>query len=100
MSEPRSPAWYAKPFTLSFPVGIIAVVVTALVSAGAAGGVGSLTRDGDLDAVDVRLEAAKEDLRRELAATASAAEQLQSQRQEEILRRLERIEARIDGAGR
>lgn len=95
-SEPApNPAFYNKPVTLSFPAGVIALVLTALASAGAAGGVGSMTRDGDLTAVDERIEVVKEDLRREIATTSTAAEQLAATRQEEILRRLDRIEHRL-----
>ncbi|MES2644357.1 MAG: hypothetical protein V4850_33030 [Myxococcota bacterium] len=51
----RSPAWYGKPFTLAFPVGIIAVVAFIVVGAITAGGVGIATRTGDLSAMDDRV---------------------------------------------
>lgn len=100
MPDAKTPAWYAKPFTLSFPVGIIAVVVTALVSAGAAGGVGIAIRDGDLSAVDKKIEAAAEQLRREAEVAHRAEQALAATRYEELLRRLDRIERQLDGTGR
>lgn len=103
MPDP-TPAWYAKPFTLSFPVGIIAVVATALVSAGAAGGVGIATREGDLSSIDPRIdakvEAAVEAVRREELSLHAAADQVAATRYDEILRRLDRIERQLDGAGK
>ena len=100
----QSPAWYAKPFTLSFPVGIIAVVATALVSAAAAGGVGVATRDGDLSAIDMRIDAkvaeAVETIRREELSLHAAADQVGATRYDEILRRLDRIERQLDGAAK
>jgi hypothetical protein len=99
----QSPGWYAKPFTLSFPAGIMAVLGTALVSAAAAGGVGAATRDGDLSSIDERIDAkvgaAVELLRREELSFHAAADQVSATRYDEILRRLDRIERQLDGAG-
>lgn len=95
-----TPAWYAKPFTLTFPVGVLVVLGTALIGAASAGGVGVVTRDGDLSAVEAaveaRIESSADQLRREDAAAATLA----AARYEEILRRLDRIERRMDEDGR
>lgn len=96
MPDAKTPAWYAKPFTLSFPVGIIAIVVTALVSAGASGGVGIATRDGDLGAVDKKIEETAGVLRREIESARQADQQIALTRYDEILRRLDRIERQLD----
>lgn len=98
----RSPAWHNKPFTLSVPSGLIALLITALVSAGSAGAVGAATRQGDLSAVDARIDARVEEvaeqIRREVAASDRAADALAAARYDEILRRLDRIERRMDGS--
>lgn len=92
----RSPAWYAKPFTLTFPAGILAVLITSGVGAALAGGVGMATREGDLSVVDAHIEASANQLRREVQASDDAAEALALARYDEILRRLDRIERRMD----
>ncbi len=118
MADPaRSPAWHNKPITVSVPSGLIALLVTALVGAAGAGGVGMVTRDGDLSAmdervddrvdarvdirvdqrIDSRLDAATNQIRREVAASNAAAESLALARYDEILRRLDRIERGLDG---
>lgn len=112
MPPEPTPAWYAKPFTLSFPAGIIAVVASILAGSVAAGGVGLVAQNGDVAAlgeqidarvdvqvdarIDTRLEAVTVQLRRETAASDAASEALARSRYEEILRRLDRIERRVD----
>jgi hypothetical protein len=98
---PDSPGWYGKAFKVEGPAGILAILVTSgLLGAGAAGGVGELRREADLvevDArVDARMDAVVEQLRREAKTAGEAAEALALVRYEEILRRLDRIERRLD----
>ena len=98
---PESPSWYSKAFKVEGPAGILAILMTSgLLGAGAAGGVGELRRDSDLaevDArVDARMDAVVDQLRRESAAATEASEALAGVRYEEILRRLDRIERRLD----
>jgi hypothetical protein len=97
MSDPKTPAWYSKPVSLSAPAGLGALILTLLLGSGLAGGVGAATRDADLAAVADQVRAEQQ---RELAA----AEKVHAARYEEILRRLDRIERQLDeaprGAGR
>jgi hypothetical protein len=98
---PESPSWYSKAFKVEGPAGILAILMTSgLLGAGAAGGVGELRRDSDLAAVDervdARMDAVVEQLRREAKAASEASEALAGVRYEEILRRLDRIERRLD----
>jgi hypothetical protein len=83
------------------PAGILAILLSSgLLGAGAAGGIGHYTREGDMAAVDARvdarMDAVVDQLRREAAAAAEATEALAGVRYEEILRRLDRIERRLD----
>jgi hypothetical protein len=116
----RPPAWQSKLFKVEGPAGILALVITGLVGAAGAGGVGIATRSGDLSAmdervddrvdarvdyrvdqrIDARLDAATNQLRREIEASDAAAESLALARYDEILRRLDRIERGLDGGGR
>ena len=94
-------SWYGKAFKVEGPSGLLAILLSSgLLGAGAAGGVGVYTRDGDLAAVDARvdarMDAVVEQLRREQQAAAEASEALAGVRYEEILRRLDRIERRLD----
>jgi len=94
-------SWYGKAFKFEGPAGILAVLLTSgLVGVGAAGGVGELTREADMAAVDARVDAridtVVEQLRREQQAATDAAEALAGARYDEILRRLDRIERRLD----
>jgi hypothetical protein len=96
-----APAWYSKAFRVEGPAGILAMLLSSgLLGAGAAGGVGAYTRDGDLAAVDARVDARMsavvEQMRRESATAAEASEALSGARYDEILRRLDRIERRLD----
>ena len=96
-----APSWYGKAFKVEGPAGILAILLSSgLLGAGAAGGVGAYTREGDLAAVDervdARMDAVVEQLRREQQAADDAAEALAGVRYEEILRRLDRIERRLD----
>jgi CHASE1-domain containing sensor protein len=96
-----SPSWYGKAFKIEGPAGILAVLLTSgLVGVGAAGGVSELTREADMAAVDARvdarIDAVVEQLRREQQAATDAAEALAGARYDEILRRLDRIERRLD----
>lgn len=96
-----APSWYAKAFKVEGPAGILAILLTSgVLGASAAGGVGHYTREGDLAAVDARVDARMsavvEQLRREAAAATEASEALAGVRYEEILRRLDRIERRLD----
>ncbi len=96
-----APTWYGKAFKVEGPAGILAVLLTSgLVGVGAAGGVGELTREADMAAVDARVDARMEtiveQLRREQQAASDAAEALAGARYDEILRRLDRIERRLD----
>ena len=96
-----APSWYAKAFKVEGPSGILAILLSSgLLGAGAAGGVGHYTREGDMAAVDARVDARMtavvDQLRREAAAAAEATEALAGVRYEEILRRLDRIERRLD----
>jgi hypothetical protein len=98
---PDSPSWYGKAFKVEGPAGILAILVTSgLIGAGAAGGVGEVTREADMAAVDARVDArmgdAIEQLRREQQAASDAAQALAGARYDEILRRLDRIERRLD----
>ena len=98
---PDSPSWYSKVFKVEGPAGILAILVTSgLVGVGAAGGVGELTREAYMAAVDARvdarMDAVVEQLRRESQAATEASEALAGVRYEEILRRLDRIERRLD----
>ena len=67
---------------------------------GFAGGVGEVAREANMAAVDARvdarMDAVVDQLRREAAAAAEASEALAGVRYEEILRRLDRIERRLD----
>lgn len=96
-----APSWYGKAFRVEGPAGILAVLVTSgLIGAGAARGVGEITREADMAAVDARVDArltdAVEQLRREQQAASDAAQALAGARYDEILRRLDRIERRLD----
>lgn len=96
-----APSWYGKAFKIEGPAGILAVLVTSgLIGAGAAGGVGEVTREATMAAVDARVDArltdAVEQLRREQQAASDAAQALAGARYDEILRRLDRIERRLD----
>ena len=96
-----APSWYGKAFKVEGPAGILALLLSSgLLGAGAAGGVGAYTRDGDLAAVDARVDARMsavvEQLRREAQVATEATEALAGVRYEEILRRLDRIERRLD----
>ena len=98
---PDSPSWYTKAFKFEGPAGILAVLLTSgLVGLGAAGGVGQITREADMAAVDARvdarMDAVVEQLRREQQAATDAAEALSVALYDEILRRLDRIERRLD----
>ena len=98
---PDSPSWYGKAFRVEGPAGILAILVTSgLIGAGAAGGVGEVTREADMAAVDARVDARMADtvdqLRREQQASSEAAQALAGARYDEILRRLDRIERRLD----
>jgi hypothetical protein len=96
-----APSWYGKAFKLEGPAGILAILFTSgLIGAGAAGGVGEVTREADMAAVDARVDAridtVVEQLRREHQAANDAAQALAGARYDEILRRLDRIERRLD----
>ena len=96
-----APSWYGKAFRVEGPAGILAILVTSgLIGAGAAGGVGEVTREADMAAVDARVDARIADtvdqLRREQQAASDAAQALAGARYDEILRRLDRIERRLD----
>ena len=96
-----APSWYGKAFKVEGPAGILAILVTSgLIGAGAAGGVGEVTREADMAAVDARVDARIADtvdqLRREQQAASDAAQALAGARYDEILRRLDRIERRLD----
>ena len=98
---PDSPSWYGKAFKVEGPAGILAILVTSgLIGAGAAGGVDKITREADMAAVDARVDArmsdAIEQIRREQQAASDAAQALAGARYDEILRRLDRIERRLD----
>jgi len=98
---PDSPSWYSKAFKVEGPAGILAILLTSgLVGVGAAGGVGELTREADMAAVDARVDARMgdvvEQIRREQQAASDAAQALAGARYDEILRRLDRIERRLD----
>ena len=98
---PDSPSWYGKAFRVEGPAGILAILVTSgLIGAGAAGGVGEVTREADMAAVDARVDARMaetvDQLRREQQAASDAAQALAGARYDEILRRLDRIERRLD----
>lgn len=96
-----APSWYSKGFKVEGPAGILAILVTSgLIGVGAAGGVGEITREADMAAVDARVDArmadAVDQLRREQQAARDAADALAGARYDEILRRLDRIERRLD----
>ena len=98
---PDSPSWYGKAFKVEGPAGVLAILVTSgLIGAGAAGGVGEVTREADMAAVDARVDSrmadAVEQLRREQQPASDAAQALAGARYDEILRRLDRIERRLD----
>ena len=98
---PDSPSWYSKAFKFEGPAGILAILFTSgLIGASAAGGVGEITREADMAAVDARVDARMADtvdqLRREQQAASDAAQALAGARYDEILRRLDRIERRLD----
>ena len=98
---PDSPSWYSKAFKFEGPAGILAILFTSgLIGASAAGGVGELTREADMAAVDARVDARMgdvvEQIRREQQAASDAAQALAGARYDEILRRLDRIERRLD----
>ena len=98
---PDAPSWYSKAFKVEGPAGILAILFTSgLIGASAAGGVDKLTREADMAAVDARVDArmgdAIEQLRREQQAASDAAQALAGARDDEILRRLDRIERRLD----
>ncbi len=98
---PDSPSWYGKAFKVEGPAGILAILFTSgLIGASAAGGVGESTREADMAAVDARVDARMADtvdqLRREQQAASEAAQALAGARYDEILRRLDRIERRLD----
>jgi hypothetical protein len=100
---PDSPAssWYSKGFRVEGPAGILAILFTSgLIGASAAGGVGEITREADMAAVDARVDARMgdvvEQIRREQQAASDAAQALAGARYDEILRRLDRIERRLD----
>ncbi len=98
---PDSPSWYGKAFKLEGPAGILAILFTSgLIGASAAGGVGEITREADMAAVDARVDARMgdvvEQIRREQQAASDAAQALAGARYDEILRRLDRIERRLD----
>jgi hypothetical protein len=98
---PDAPSWYSKAFKVEGPAGILAILFTSgLIGASAAGGVGKITREADMAAVDARVDArmgdAIEQLRREQQAASDAAQALAGARYDEILRRLDRIERRLD----
>jgi hypothetical protein len=98
---PDSPSWYSKAFKFEGPAGILAILFTSgLIGASAAGGVGEITREADMAAVDARVDARMgdvvEQIRREQQAASDAAQALAGARYDEILRRLDRIERRLD----
>jgi hypothetical protein len=98
---PDAPSWYSKAFKFEGPAGILAILFTSgLIGASAAGGVDKITREADMAAVDARVDArmadAIEQLRREQQAASDAAQALAGARYDEILRRLDRIERRLD----
>jgi hypothetical protein len=98
---PDSPSWYSKAFKVEGPAGILAILFTSgLIGASAAGGVGEITREADMAAVDARVDARMgdvvEQIRREQQAASDAAQALAGARYDEILRRLDRIERRLD----
>ena len=98
---PDSPSWYSKAFKFEGPAGILAILFTSgLIGASAAGGVGEFTREADMAAVDARVDARMgdvvEQIRREQQAASDAAQALAGARYDEILRRLDRIERRLD----
>lgn len=96
-----APSWYGKAFKVEGPAGILAILFTSgIIGASAAGGVGELRREADMAAVDARVDArmgdAIEQIRREQQAASDAAQALAGARYDEILRRLDRIERRLD----
>lgn len=94
---PESPSsWRARDLKLVAPSGLIAAVVAALIGAGGVGLVKAAAPD--LVAVDTRIEAAANQIRREVYASNGSAEALAVARYDEILRRLDRIERRMDGS--
>lgn len=91
-----APPWYTRPIQISVPIGVVGALFSALIGAASAGGVGVVTRDGDLSAVEIRIDTAKEEMRRESEAQQEAAEAVERTRYDEIIRRLDRIEDRLD----
>lgn len=100
MPTPDAPTWYSKPISVSAPAGIAALVILALGGAGAVGGVQLVgaVEPASAPALEALVDARVEVVQREAAVTAAAAEAVGSARYEEILRRLDRIERRIDSA--
>jgi hypothetical protein len=96
-----TPHWYGRAFKVEGPAGLLGILLTSgVLGVGAAGGVGAYTHDGDLAAIDARVDARMgaviEQMRREAASSAEASEALSGARYDEILRRLDRIERRLD----
>ena len=96
-----APSWYSKAFRVEGPSGILAILLTSgLLGVGAAGGVEHFSQPADMAAVDARVDARMdaivEQMRREAASAAEASEALSGARYDEILRRLDRIERRLD----
>jgi len=96
-----APSWYAKAFKVEGPAGIVALLLTSgALGAAGAGGVEHFSQPADMAAidarVDARMDAIVDQMRREAASAAEAAEALSGARYDEILRRLDRIERRLD----
>lgn len=91
-SPARAPSWHNKPV----PAGLVVVLVTMLLGAGGFQVVKAASPAADLTAVDTRIEASANQLRREVHVGDVASEALASARYDEILRRLDRIERRMD----
>ena len=96
-----APSWYGKAFKVEGPAGILAILLTSgVLGASAAGGVEHFSASADMAAIDVRIDARLDvivdQMRREAASAAEAAEALSGARYDEILRRLDRIERRLD----
>jgi hypothetical protein len=96
-----APNWYGKAFKVEGPAGILAILLTSgVLGASAAGGVEHFSAPADMAAidarVDARMDAVVDQMRREAASAAEATEALSGARYDEILRRLDRIERRLD----
>jgi hypothetical protein len=96
-----APSWYGKAFKVEGPAGILAILLTSgVLGASAAGGVEHFSAPADMAAVDARVDARMDaivdQMRREAVAAAEASEALSGARYDEILRRLDRIERRLD----